>query len=170
MALLTPKAKAQESLPSPPPLKIAAGPSGSVYWSFAQEIRDLLAPLVDPPRNVELIETGGSAENMDLVASGSANFGIIQNNAKLPAEYAQHGVAGLCSLYTEAIHIFACNETPLETSADLHGLRIFMGEHGSGTLGDARRTLNSLNVLRTDFETNISPFGELTSLISSKQY
>lgn len=149
-------------------IKIAAGAPGWVYWKAAEEVRHILLSL-NPSLQIELVQTGGSAENMNLVAKGLVDLAMIQNNAVTEKRFFPSSVRGVSSLYTEAVQMFGVSNTFLETSADLHGLRIFVGEEGSGTRVDSRRVLNTLGAYRTDFHAVTEPFSRLSSLVENAE-
>jgi TRAP transporter TAXI family solute receptor len=94
--------------------------------------------------------TGGSVENVHLLASGAIDLALCQADI---AYWARTGTAvfadagpmpgllALARMYDEKIHLVVRADGPIERVEDLRGMRVALGETGSGTLADARLLL-----------------------------
>jgi uncharacterized protein len=114
--------------PAPPrAFTLAAGSEGGAYLAVARQYAALLA---EQGIAVEVLETRGSVENVELLARGEADVALVQTGVPVPAE---SGIEGLGALYYEPLWIFARDEQPLRPLTALAGQRVAVGEVGSGT-------------------------------------
>ncbi len=114
---------------SPPPPKkivITTGSDTGTYYKLAQQYRTALAKegIV-----LEILNSSGSKENINRLLDKQADIAFIQggtgNNEKI--------LQSLGSLYYEPLWIFVRKEVDVEKITDLSGLRIAIGQEGSGT-------------------------------------
>ncbi len=132
-------------LEPPPPrsFKIAAGAPGGAYHAYAERYRTILAR---EGFDLEIIETAGSIENLELLRSGGVELALLQGGATPePRGSAAEGSAAektedtgpelrsLASLFYEPIWIFHRADRPLTQLTELAGRRIAIGAPGSGT-------------------------------------
>lgn len=140
--------------------RIATGTTGGTYYPIGTIIANALSnpPGTRPcdkggscgvPGLIAVAQaTGGSVENLHLLASGAVEAAMTQADTAWMA-YTGAGpfvVKGpfeslrtLGTLYVESIHVVA--RADFRRIEDLRGLRVSLGEEGSGTLADARLTL-----------------------------
>lgn len=140
--------------------RIATGTTGGTYYPIGTIIANALSnpPGTRPcdkggscgvPGLIAVAQaTGGSVENLNLLASGAVEAAMTQADTAWLA-YTGAGpfvVKGpfeslrtLGTLYVETIHVVA--RADFRRIQDLRGLRVSLGEEGSGTLADARLTL-----------------------------
>lgn len=66
-------------------ISIGAGPAGSESFELLSAVADVLNE-ADHRFTISVFETGGTVENMDLLARGQLDMGSVQANASLPEE------------------------------------------------------------------------------------
>ncbi len=124
----------------PPPRKIviASGSSKGAYFDFAKKYAD---ELQKEGLSVEVRETAGSVENLDLLSQKSSGVAVaIVQSGVASSEQEQHFYA-LGSLYREPLWVFYRGDKPLERLSQLAGKRIGVGPVGSGTHAIAMQLL-----------------------------
>lgn len=134
--------------PAPPhTLVVATGHADGAYYLFAQRYRDLLA---ENDITLEIRTTAGSVENLDLLADGSVNLAFVQGGTADKTE--DHTLTSLGSLYYEPLWVFYRGTQTLSRLGQLQGMRIAIGEDGSGTNAIASQLLAD-NFIDSDAET-----------------
>lgn len=128
--------------PAPPKhLVIATASAGSPYHRIAERYREFMA------RNgvtLEVKETTGSFENLQLLKSARAQAGIVQGGIINPAEQAH--LESLGRIAYEPVWVFYRSDAPLGRLSDLKGKRILVGPAGGGTNFLAMRLLAASGV------------------------
>jgi TRAP-type uncharacterized transport system substrate-binding protein len=117
--------------PFPPRrLSIGCGPPEGANFKFAQAYRELLSR---EGITLELRTTAGSAENLKLLGttSGGVDIAFVQGSMKSLVQNTD--LVSLGSLFFEPLWIFHRNGLALRRGPDLKGLRLAVGEEGSGT-------------------------------------
>ncbi len=123
--------------PAPPDrIVMATGQAGGAYAVFGEVYR---ARLAEFDIEVELRETAGSAENLDLLAAEEVDVAFVQGGVA-GAEARKH-LESLGSLFYEPLWIFLQADDPAERLTDLSGRRLGIGPEGSGTIEVATRLL-----------------------------
>lgn len=134
--------------PAPPhTLVVATGHADGAYYLFAQRYRDLLA---ENDITLEIRTTAGSVENLDLLADGSVNLAFVQGGTADKTE--DHTLTSLGSLYYEPLWVFYRGTQTLSRLGQLQGMRIAIGEDGSGTNAIASQLLAD-NFIDSDADT-----------------
>ena len=143
-----------------------AGGTGGTYYPLSNEFKTI----VDANTNYSLTvqSTGASVENVGSLASGDADFALIQNDI---AYFAKNGTGldtfegeaidslrGVATLYPETITIVTQADSGIETLEDLEGARINTGDLGSGTQVNALQILSAVGIEEGDFEEENSDF------------
>ena len=115
--------------PAPPnKMVIAAGSEGGAYLRFAREYKKQLAK---DGIELEIIETLGSVENLDLLAAGKADAALLQSGIAEASECP--GISCLGSLYFEPLWVFVRQGFALNNIDQLKECKIVIGPQGSGT-------------------------------------
>jgi|GEM_PF-3502017 len=122
--------------------------SGS-YFPLGQSIKKILN---EYEIEVNVIETNGSVENLELLDKDSLDFAIVQNDIAFFADnglYPFNGrladLRGIITFYKEPIYIITTD--PLLVSIDqLRHLKINVGPEGGGLFTDTKIILNSVNL------------------------
>jgi TRAP transporter TAXI family solute receptor len=141
----------------PKEFTIATGREGGAYYTFAQIYRQRLA---EEGYTLNIRETAGGAETIELLESGAVDAGFVQNT--LLGSTPESGLSTLAAIYYEPLWIFYRDDLGAQPASitDLAGLRINIGEPGSATnqtLGGllALNGIDSQNATLTEM-----PFGE----------
>jgi uncharacterized protein len=117
-------------------LRIAAGEPGGFYVEFAR----LLAARLEPAG--EVLETGGSVRNLELVRQGTADLGLA-----LADVAADTRLRAIGRVYENYMQLVVPAESPVRTVADLAGARISLGAQGSGAAVFGDRLLTASGVV-----------------------
>jgi uncharacterized protein len=132
-------------------LTIATGGVQGVYFTLgtalAQAWRDGLG-LTDAPA---VRSTGGSVENVALLAAGAADVAFSQ--VDVAADGLDAGPAGdprarrsLARVYDEFVHIVVPDASPVRSPAQLLGLRVSVGARTSGVYFTVQRILGAIGL------------------------
>jgi TRAP transporter TAXI family solute receptor len=143
-----------------------AGGTGGTYFPLSNEFKTVVEEHTDFTLNVQ--STGASVENVGSLASGDADFALIQNDI---AFFAKNGTGidtfednaipslmGVATLYPETITIVTLQSTGVETVDDLEGATINTGDLGSGTQVNALQILEAVGV--EDFDEQNASFSQ----------
>lgn len=132
-------------------LVLAGGPPGGAY----AELADALARRARAARRPLAVHgSAGSADNVRLLASGTAQFAIVQNDVALAAYQGRGRFSGapqkelraLASLFPEPLHLVVAARSGLRRVEDLRGKRVALGPEGSGTRINALAVLAAAGV------------------------
>ena len=143
-----------------------AGGTGGTYFPLSNEFKSVVEANSDFTLNVQ--STGASVENVGNLASGDADFALIQNDI---AYFAKNGTGieafkgnavenlrGVATLYPETITVVTLQSTDIETLSDLSGATINTGDLGSGTQVNALQILEAVGI--TDFNEQNASFSQ----------
>jgi TRAP transporter TAXI family solute receptor len=117
--------------PLPPRrLSIGCGPPEGANFIYAQAYREILAK---EGITLDLKSTAGSVENLKLLSAetGGVDVAFVQGSMKSLAQ--DTDLVSLGSLFFEPLWIFHRKDLALRRMPDLKGLRLAVGEEGSGT-------------------------------------
>jgi len=126
-----------------PPRRItfSTGREGGAYHAFAREYAKLAAA---DGFTVDILPGAGSVQTLQRLAAGEAMVGFVQGGTAEATK--SEGVLSLGSLYYEPVWLFHRRAFPLRRLGDLRGLRIQVGEDGSGVRPLAVRLLRDSGV------------------------
>lgn len=137
------------SLP-PRSFTILTGRQGGAYYAFAQQYQKIAAQY---GFDLQIQETPGSVETLRLLAQGEASVGFVQGGVATSTaspEVANATLSTLASVFREPVWILYRNELefaePPASLLELAGLRIGIGEPGSGVNWLARMMLSETGV------------------------
>jgi len=121
---------------------IATGADSGTYHALGNALRRILTDM-DVVESATIRPTGGSVENMELIAAGGADFAFVQSDT--PSSTNARLVA---SLYDEVLHILVSklDADEIRTIHDLRGKRVSLGPIGSGTRQLSQRVLAHFGV------------------------
>lgn len=131
-------------------LTIATGGTSGIYHGYGQA---LAAQLSDQYGiEVEVLSTGGSVDNLQLVADGTADVAFSAADAVADAVDGEGAfsdpveVKALARVYDDFAHLVVPADSPVEEITDLRGLRVSVGAPRSGTSLIAGRVLEAAGV------------------------
>ncbi len=153
--------------------------SASTTGTYTKVVKDLL-PVVESTLGISLAEvnTAGSLENLQKLYNGECAMALIQDDVggyvassvdrtgqtisedMLMAQSAR----AIMPLYAEDIHLVVNNGSGIDSSSDLVGKKVNLGNTGSGTFMSANTTL-LVNGIRIE---DITPFYESSSMALAK--
>ncbi len=113
-----------------PPKKVtfASGGSGGAYYSLAQQYK---AALAENDVEVDVLETRGSIENLDLLMTAKADIAFIQGGLAGPEN--RDALRSLAGMFHEPFWVFVREGVPADDFGDLRTVRLAIGGEGSGT-------------------------------------
>ena len=118
--------------PAPPRhIVIGTGSPKGAYFAFGKKYSELFAK---EGIRLEVKITTGSAENLKLLEADSDGVDIAFIQGGMGALAKTEKLVSLGSLYFEPLWIFHQKDLTLNLLSDLKGLRVAVGEEGSGTM------------------------------------
>ena len=128
--------------PSPPQrITLAAGSKSGAYYAYAKRYAAILAR---EGIALDVLETGGSVDNIALLESAKADVAFVQGGVGNAT--AAPDILALGSLYFEPLWVFVRKDAPVQSLPDLAGRRISAGGTGSGTWAVARQLLDANDI------------------------
>ncbi|MEL6475045.1 MAG: TAXI family TRAP transporter solute-binding subunit [Pseudomonadota bacterium] len=115
--------------PAPPrTVTMAAGSPGGAYYAFAERYQTILA---EDGVTLELIESGGSLDNLSMLLDGDASIALLQGGIANPGDGDQ--IRSLGGLFYEPFWVFVRNGVDAADFGDLRDYKVAVGGEGSGT-------------------------------------
>ncbi len=141
----------------PQEFTIATGREGGAYYEFATQYRDFVA---EDGYTLNIRPTAGSVETLELLNSGEVDVGFVQSGTAAGIDIST--LHSLASVFYEPLWIFY-NRTNYEAPAilpELAGVRIGVGEDGSGTNQAAMFLLNENGITEENTQLITGPSSE----------
>ncbi len=120
-------------------ISVATGGTGGVYYPMGGGLAAVLSKHVAGMQATAEV-TGGSVDNLNLIASGKPYVGFSMVDAALDASKGEGKFSGrkvdmrtLLVLYPNRMHVVSTDGTGVKTMADLKGKRVATGSPGSAT-------------------------------------
>lgn len=115
--------------PAPPSrVTFASGNSGGAYYALAQEYRERLT---ESDVEVDILETRGSLENIELLRSGKADIAFVQGGIATAAD--REALNSLAGMFHEPLWVFVREDVDVTGFSELRDVRFSIGPEGSGT-------------------------------------
>ena len=130
--------------PPPNDLKIATGREGGGYHTFALEYQEVLE---DEGVELEIFPTAGSLQVLEKLAAGEVSVGLVQGGTA--ADFDKSQFESLGSLFFEPVWVFYRKDLNVRYLFDLRGMRVSVGEEGSGTRPVALQLLHDNGITET---------------------
>src|SRR5204862_1908643 len=131
-------------------LSIGTGDPGGVYFPLGGAIASVLAKAL-PDLHATVEVTGGSVDNIKLIATGQGDLGFTMADAAMDAIQGQDkfknnkvALQTLLVVYPNRMHVVTIEGTGIETLADLKGKRVSTGSPGSATEIMASRAIEAI--------------------------
>lgn len=129
-------------------LSIGTGDPGGVYFPLGGAVANVLAKAL-PDLHATVEVTGGSVDNIRLIAAGQSDLGFTMADAAMDAIQGQDKfknnkvpLQALLVVYPNRMHVVTIEGTGIETLADLKGKRVSTGSPGSATEIMASRAMD----------------------------
>ena len=146
---------------------ITAGTGGTTgtYYAFTSAVGQILNT---DAYKFNVISTGGSQANIEMIADGEAQFAIVQNDVM---NYAYEGTNGFAApikdfsavacIYSEVCQLIATEASGIKTVADLKGKTVAVGDVGSGVYYNATQILEAAGLdIDKDIKKVTASFGD----------
>lgn len=132
---------------------IATGSKSGVYYPIGEAIKGIFAKKF-PGVEIEILETAGSVENIQLLCDKKADMALIQNDIGYyavngEAMYADNKIkclSGIANLFAEVVQIIIRQDRDIRSLEDLSGKKIAVGSKNSGTYYNAHQLLSLAGV------------------------
>jgi TRAP transporter TAXI family solute receptor len=118
---------------------IGTGGTGGVYYPLGGAVANVLSKKL-PGVQATAEVTGGSVDNLKLIASGQSELGFTMSDAALDAfdgkdkfKSGKVPLRTLLVLYPNRMHVVTVEGTGIEKMSDLKGKRVSTGSPGSAT-------------------------------------
>ncbi|GAA2116966.1 TAXI family TRAP transporter solute-binding subunit [Streptomyces synnematoformans] len=134
----------------------ATGVRTGVYAEYGRLLREGLAR-DEPGLDVRLHPSEGSIDNLRKVTAGRADFAVAA--ADSVATYRRDRLPGwqrlraVARLYDDYVQLVVLRDSPVRRTTDLRGLRVGVGEDGSGVQLITRRLLSAAGL---DFDRDVA--------------
>lgn len=133
---------------------IGTGGTGGVYYPLGGAVANVLSKFL-PGVQATAEVTGGSVDNLKLIASGQSEIGFTMADAALDAQDGKDkfrsgkvGLRTLLVLYPNRMHVVTIEGTGIAAMADLKGKRVSTGSPGSATEVMAFRVIEAAGLDR----------------------
>ena len=140
-------------------ITLASGGTSGTYYGFSGVVAQRLNETLKDKMKINVVSTGASKANVQMIDSGDADIAILQNDVMSYAYNASDMFAGtnpitsfsaIASCYPESIQIVA--NTDIKSVDELRGKRVSVGDAGSGTEFNAKQILE---IYGMDMESDI---------------
>ena len=148
-------------------LTYATGGTSGTYYGFSGVIANVLNEKLKDTLSLNVESTGASKANIQLIATGDADIAIVQNDVMYYAYTGTDlfadgdpitGFSAVCSCYPEYVQILAKKDV---TSVDqLRGLKVSVGDAGSGTEFNAKQILAAYGMSFDDIVVSNQSFAD----------
>lgn len=108
-------------------LAIATGSRQGEYYAFAQALAKVVARH-QPQIQIEVIETEGSLENLELLSNEKVQLALIQSDTIVSPE-----TKAIATLFPEISHLIVTKESDINSFSELKGKRIALMPKRSGS-------------------------------------
>jgi uncharacterized protein len=157
-------------------VSIATGGTGGAYYPIGGAMGSMLAREIEDVRSATAETTGGSVENLQLVAAADAEIGMAQNDAVFNAVNgegafdAPQPVCTIALMYLNVLQVVTVEGRGISTFMDLPGKRVSVGDAGSATELFMRQVTEALGMSYDDFgQVQRLPFADQTTAIRNNQ-
>jgi len=155
-------------------LSIATAGTGGVYYPLGGGLAEVINQHVDGYAATAEV-TGGSVENMGLVATGDADLAIALGDTVRQARIGTGRfegqqlamISGLASLYMNMVQIVTLADSGITSLSGLRGKRVSVGAPGSGTEVNAKAILAANGMSYDDIEEQRLNFNETADALAN---
>ncbi|WP_322745069.1 TAXI family TRAP transporter solute-binding subunit, partial [Leptolyngbya ectocarpi] len=144
-------------------VRLATGSPTGEYYAFGQAIAQV-TETNEPKIRVDVLESPGSAQNMDDVHTHTVDLALVQNDTPV-----QPNVRAMAQLYPEMFHLIANKEANIDTLAALKGKRIALMPEGSGSYNLFWPLSQHYGLTKNDFQSRPMDVAEAHQALQSGQ-
>ncbi len=139
----------------PSRIQFATAERGGLYFRIAESLEPHLAERTG--RDVDVLITRGTMDNVSRLISKEAHLAILQSGA---SEASPH-VRALTPLYREPVHVIVRRSSGIRSIEGLRGRRIALGRQGSGMRRSALRVLGHYRISEDSIRSTEHYFADL---------
>jgi len=151
-------------------ISMGTGGVSGVYYPLGGGMASIMNMHMDGV-NCSVESTGGSVSNINLMKRGESQLGMTAASIFYDAVHGKgafegepvEGVAGILSLYPEAVQIVTLADSGINTIADMKGRKVAVGDFGSGTELMAKALLATEGITYEDISEDYLGFGEAST-------
>lgn len=155
-------------------LSIATAGTGGIYYPLGGGLAEIINKHVDGYAATAEV-TGGSVENMGLIAMGDADLAIALGDTVRQAHTGTgrfkgqrlEMISGLSSLYLNLVQIVTLSDSGITSLSGLKGKRVSVGAPGSGTEVNAKVILAANGIGYDDIEEQRLNFNETADALAN---
>lgn len=146
-------------------VKVGTGGTAGTYYAFTSAVGQVLNT---ENYSFEILSTGGSQANIEMIEDGDIKMAIVQNDVM---NYAYNGTNGfeapitsfsaVACVYPEVCQLIATKASGITSVADLAGKTVAVGDVGSGVYYNATQILAAAGLdIDTDINKIAASFGD----------
>ncbi len=147
------------------PVRTGTGGTTGTYYAFTTAVGQILGT---DNYKFEILSTGGSQVNIEMIEDGDIKMAIVQNDVM---NYAYNGTNGfetpitsfsaVACVYPEVCQLIATKASGITSVADLAGKNVAVGDIGSGVYYNATQILAAAGLdIDTDINKITASFGD----------
>ena len=154
-------------------IHLGTGGTGGTYFAYGNALKNVAEQESDIDMSIQI--TAGSAANLRLLENNIVDMAIVQNDT-LSDAYKGNGefegnplkiTKAVAGLYTESYQIVVNKKLRLTSVEDLAGLRVSVGEEGSGVLKNAKNILKAYGMGIDDIDVRYLSFEDAANALKS---
>ena len=154
-------------------IHLATGGTGGTYFAYGNALKDAAKQDSNIDMNVQM--SAGSAANIRLIENNIVDMAIVQNDTLTDAFNGKGEFEGnpikktkaVAGLYTENYQIVVNKKLQLKSVEDLKGLRVSVGEEGSGVLKNAKNILKAYGLTVNDIDVRYLSFDDAATALKN---
>ena len=154
-------------------IHLGTGGTGGTYFAYGNALKNVAEQESDIDMSIQI--TAGSAANLRLIENNIVDMAIVQNDT-LSDAYKGNGefegnplkiTKAVAGLYTESYQIVVNKKLRLTSVEDLAGLRVSVGEEGSGVLKNAKNILRAYGMTVDDIDVRYLSFEDAANALKN---
>ena len=157
----------------PSKLRIAAGAKSGLYLPLAQELAKEIER--ECKIDVEVLETSGSLENIQLLNERKVDFAFYQSGTasrlkrfiKTTKEIDTSNARFIANLYPEIVHLIVRTDKPISSINELGGRRVALGEKESGDYAMSVSMLDQFGMDENSIKAHYTKFNQTKENLKS---
>ena len=154
-------------------IHLATGGTGGTYFAYGNALKDVAKQ--DSNIDMSIQMSAGSAANIRLIENNIVDMAIVQNDTLTDAFNGKGEFEGnpikktkaVAGLYTESYQIVVNKKLQLNSVEDLKGLRVSVGEEGSGVLKNAKNILKAYGLTVNDIDVRYLSFDDAATALKN---
>ncbi len=154
-------------------IHLATGGTGGTYFAYGNALKNVAKQESDMDMSIQI--SAGSAANIRLIENNIVDMAIVQNDTLTDAVGGKGEFEGnpvkktkaVAGLYTENYQIVVNKKLQIKSVEDLKGLRVSVGEEGSGVLKNAKNILKAYGLTVNDIDVRYLSFDDAATALKN---